>query len=205
VKLYSLKRLPFLQVCCALVAVLLSGCGDDHENQAYVFVVDYSASTAEIRQRQLGVMLAELENVSDDAHVVIYRMGSTTEEVFGGPLGDEGLDTITSTLMRDVSTSDPLGGTNFARMSQALQAFSKSYGGRGYVLRVLTDGANDFVADRDNLRAYKAAAAEVCADRRLSSIVFYGVKPGFRENVRAIWGSPPSRLDVLTQDQLIGQ
>jgi len=105
-----------------LMLVALIGCGPDHSGPAptYVYVVDYSGLTAAVRKQQLGQMLAELESAPDDTNVVIYRMGSETEEVFSGPLGDAGTDALVGTLKRDLMSSDSVKGTNFAKMASAL-------------------------------------------------------------------------------------
>lgn len=198
-------RLPIPHVLAALMIFFAAGCGSPGESLTYVYVVDYSGSTAGSRQQQLGVMLAELEGVPENTWVVVYRMGSDTQEVYSGPIGDTGLDSLTSMLTRDVALTDPVGGTDFAAMSEALVEFGNRFRGSQYHVRILTDGANDFAMDETNAKAYNAAAAKVAADERLTSLIFYGIEPGFRESLRATWGASSAPIEILTSDQMIGE
>ena len=145
-------------------------------------------------------MLAELESAPDDTNVVIYRMGSETEEVFSGPLGDAGTDSLIGTIKRDLMSSDSVKGTNFAKMANALLAFSKGFKGQSYKLRIMTDGGNDFT-DAASLRSYREAASQISSDKRLSSLDFYGVQPQFRQDIRSTFISAGSKLQILNQDQ----
>jgi hypothetical protein len=204
---FRLVRLPVPQFLFALLLLLLGGCASElpGHGPTYVFVIDYSKSTDDIRRQEVGVMLAELEDAPRDSTIIVFRMGYTTEEIYAGPLGDTGIDTLTSTVMREVSKSDPTPGTNFAEMAKALEAFGLSGRSDCYNLRILTDGANDFTDSKANVMEYGEAAAKVAENPHLSSLIFYGVKPGYREALRSIWGKAGSRLRILSQDQMIGE
>lgn len=189
-----------------LMLVALIGCGPDHSGPAptYVYVVDYSGSTAAGRKQQLGQMLAELESAPDDTNVVIYRMGSETEEVFSGPLGDAGTDALVGTLKRDLMGSDSVKGTNFAKMANALLAFSKRFKAESYRLRIMTDGGNYFT-DAASLHSYHEAASLLSSDKHLSSVVFYGVQPQFRRGIRDAFGNAGQKLQLLDQGQVTSE
>ena len=200
----NLARLPIPHIFLALFMLFGAGCGSPNAHPpTYVFVVDYSASTADIRRKELGAMLSELETVSDGATIVVYRMGFDTQEIYSGPIDDTAIDTVTTTLERDTTKSDPTLGTDFAKMAEALEAFTKRFNGYTCLVRVLTDGGNDFSGDQSNMKTYRQAAGAVCADKRIASLTFFGIKPGFREELRSVWGSAGSRLEVLGQDQLV--
>jgi hypothetical protein len=185
-----------------LIAVLSAGCGSDHTkpSSTYVYVIDYSKSTTNIRKQEIGQMLAELEAASDDTTVVIYRMGYETQEIFSGQLGDAGTDTLLGTLKRDVVTSDPVLGTNFAKMATALVAFSKDFKGSSYNLRIMTDGANDF-SDAKDVHIYHEGAATLAHDQRLQSLRIYGVLPEFRQEIRQAFGAAGAKLQIINEDQ----
>jgi len=189
-----------------LLLVAVFGCGPDHPGPAptYVFVIDYSASTEANRKQQLGQMITELESVPDDTNVVIYRMGSETEEVFAGSLSDAGTDAVVGVLKRTLLTSDSVKGTNFAKMAAALANFARRFKGQTYKIRVMTDGGNDF-KDANSLRAYRQAAMMVSMDRRLSSLVFCGIQPEFRQTIRSVFAAASDRLEILGQDQTFSE
>ena len=197
-------RLVLFTALC-VTSPWLMGCGHAKSGPTptYVYVIDYSGSTAATRKQQLGLMFAELESAPEETNVVIYRMGSDTQEIFSGPLGDSGTDTLIGPLKRDVLTSDAVRGTIFAKMTTALVAFSKTFTGTSYKLRVLTDGGNDYL-DAQSLKAYREGAITISRDKRMSSIIFYGVQPEFRQQIRTAFGSTGPKLQILSQDQIAG-
>jgi hypothetical protein len=195
----------FSQVLATSVAILLlSGCGSKTSGPplTYLYVIDYSKSTSAFRKQEVGQMLAELEAAPDNSNVVIYRMGFETEEIFSGQLGDAGTDSLIGTLNRDVVTSDPKNGTNFAKMTDALLSFSREFKGDHYKVRIMTDGANDF-SDLKNLKTYHANASLLALDSRISSLRFYGVEPAFRHDIRRAFGAAGCRLQIINQDQTL--
>lgn len=171
---------------------------------AYVYVVDWSGSTAPVRRRLLGAALAEQESLPAGARVVVYRMGSSTQEVYDGVLVGGGTDAVAAALARDALPSDAKGGTDFPRMAQALAAFSRSFAGRRLLVRVLTDGGDDRAGDRKAQETYRRAASALCADRRLADLAFVGVGPGFREAIRRAFGKAGARLRVLGPSEGLG-
>jgi hypothetical protein len=184
----------------------MAGCGTRVAGHppTLVYVIDYSESTATIRREQLGQMFAELESMADDDNVVIYRMGSETEEVFTGQLGDAGVDGIMETVKSDLVHSDPKRGTDFSRMALTLLAFSQTFSGKEYRLRIMTDGGNDAL-DAESIQAYHRAANLLTQDKRLASVVFYGVRPPYRRAVRTAFGAAGGRLQLLRKGQVIDQ
>jgi hypothetical protein len=187
---------------CIVMGILTAGCGSEHSKSAttYVYVIDYSKSTTNIRKQEIGQMLAELEAAPDDTTVVIYRMGYETQEIFSGQLGDAGTDTLLGTLQRDVVTNDPVLGTNFAKMATALVAFSKDFKGSSYNLRIMTDGANDF-DDAKDVHFYHEGTATLAHDQRLQSLRIYGVPPEFRQEIRQAFGAAGAKLQIINEDQ----
>lgn len=171
---------------------------------AYVYVADWSGSTAPIRRRLLGATLAEIESLPPGTRVMVYRMGSSTQEVYDGGLGESGTDALAAALARDALPSDPKRGTDFPRMTQALATFSRSFTGSRFLVRVLTDGGDDRAGDRKAQAEYRRAASELCADRRLAELAFVGVGPGFREGIRQAFGTAGARLRLLGPGEGLG-
>ena len=177
---------------------------DDNGRVAYAFVVDYSKSTEKSRRSELGLMVHELDEAPPGASVVVYRMGSKTQEIFSGVVGPETEDQIIQAAMLDLRESDPKTGTDFADMADALAHFCDGHPGQQLRLRVLTDGGNDFAGDAHRLHDYRAAANCISANRNLDSLVFQGVDPGYREAIRKVFGKAGSKLEIRTQGQLNG-
>jgi len=177
-----------LPVLAAAASMFLGGCARPRPEvpPTYVYVIDWSGSTAAVRRKQVGLMVQELESVPENAEVVIYRMGSETQEVFSGPLGDEGVDALVHTLKKDLLVTDAVEGTNFCKMAEALSGFSRRFKGTNYKLWIMTDGGND-ATDAASMRRLRREAEIITGDKRLSSITFYGVLPKYRRSIRQLF------------------
>ena len=182
-----------------ITLVLVAGCSGPEGESEYIYVIDRSDSTGGTRQNQIDSVVVELDSVPLGTHLTIYRMGSTTEEVYSDDLNDTGIEALKNTLMNDAKASDPVKGTNFNLMTQAVARRVASSKAKEIHIRLLTDGADDFTGDPKNQAAYEKAAKEVCSDKRVRSIVFAGVKPGFREAIRRNWGNSASPLQISSQ------
>jgi hypothetical protein len=162
-----------------------------------VYVVDWSGSTAPSRRRLLGAIVAEVEALPPGTRVVLYRMASETQETYDGDVSAGTVDGIAAALAADAQGSDGRDGTVFADMARALRAFSHSYSGGSFAVRVLTDGGDDNAAVPASAAAYRLEASRLCGDRRLADIAFYGVGPGFREGIRGAFSAAGPRLRIL--------
>lgn len=183
----------------ALIAsVCLAGCSGQPEGQIeYIYVLDRSASTGDTRQQQHDGLTAELDEIPLGSRIAILRMGSSTEEVYSDILTDSGIDAVIDALENDAKSSDPVRGTNFARMAEAVLGQVSASRAKEIHLRFLTDGADDFIGDPQNQSEYAKAAEAVCSDPRVKSMVFVGVKAGFREGVRSHWLSNSCCLQIM--------
>jgi hypothetical protein len=179
-------------------------CGERAPAYECLYVVDYSASTERERARQFGAILSDLESAPEGTEVRAYRMGSSTQEFYSGTIGDEGADPVAVALRQEALGSDPAKGTDFAEMAEAVAGFCRSFKGKELRVRVLTDGGDDYATDRKVRERYRKAAAEICADGRVSSIIFYGVRPRYRQDVRAAFSKAGNRLRVLDLGQAGG-
>lgn len=172
---------------------------------AYAYVVDRSGSTAAVRRRLLGTALAEIEGLPPGTRVVLFRMGSRTEEFYDGATGDAGADGIAARLAEGALPSDGEPGTDFPAMAKSLAAFSRAFAGRRLLVRVLTDGGDDRARDAAAQASYRRDAAALCADPRVAEVAFWGVRPGFHEGVRRAFGKAGTRLRILGPGQELGR
>ncbi len=204
------KALPVPRFLLGFMLVGAAGCGPSGARSlppadCYVYVVDWSGSTAEARRTLLGAVLAELEGVPEGTRVVAYRMGSDTQEIYDGTVGDEGVDGVASAFRRAALASDPVPGTDFPKMAAALLKFSRSFPARGYAVRVLTDGGDDRAWDPASSHAYRRDGAALCADPKLAEIAFVGVAPGYREGIRRAFGKAGAKLSILVRGQSLSE
>lgn len=181
-----------------IAAACLAGCSGQPEGQIeYIYALDRSISTDGNRQKQIDCLTAELDEIPLGSRIVILRFGSTAEEVYSDILTDSGTDTVIDTLENDAKASDPVRGTNFARMAEAVLRHISSSRAQEIHLRFLTDGADDFIGDPQNQSEYSKSAGAVCSDSRIKSMVFVGVKAGFREGVRSHWPSNSACIQII--------
>lgn len=191
-----------------LAALMLLSWGASRQSQnqdvAYVFVIDFSGSTQGFRRTELGLMLQDLDAAPQGASVVVYRMGSKTQEIFSGHVGEETADEIIQTAMRDLEASDPKAGTNFADMANGVATFCRLHPQQKLHIQVLTDGGDDFANDPKSVHMYREAAKSIASSKNLDSLIFQGVAPGYREGIRQAFASAGQKLQIWTLDE-VGQ
>lgn len=187
----------------SLPLLLSGGCGPKGGAPIlYAYVIDYSGSTAALREREIGAVLAGVEEAPEGSWATAYRMGRTTDEIFDGPVDESAEDALASAAKKAAGTSDPREGTSFRRMAEALAALTRRANGRRLRVLVLTDGGDDFASDPSEARGYRAAAGELARCPELESLEFWGVEPGSREAIRAAFGAAGPKLRILGRDEL---
>ena len=195
-------RLPAI-----VLATVCAGCNmssrSDGTSVSHAYVIDYSASAADQRQRQLGVIAAELESADPDTSVTVFRMGAETDEAFSGSLSGTSVDSLIGSLQKETARPDPRKGTSFAKMAEALCAYLQRQTGVVRV-EVLTDGGNDAL-DPESLRRYTQAVMAVASSPHLESISFIGVRPGLREALRRDWIRAGKKLKILALGQSVSE
>jgi hypothetical protein len=168
---------------------------------SYYLVFDKSGSAAPLQRKFLGAAVAELENISPDTKVTVMVMASETVEVYSDRIGDTGLQSIVKAVQDEFAKPDKKPGTNMALMMKWVADRTKA-DASDYSLRFYTDGADDFAEDPKSQKLYGEAAKSIRSDKHLKSIVFFGVKRGYREPLRSRFGS---NIRILTPDQLVNE
>lgn len=195
----STRNLIF--VITLVILFLIGGCSSTKtpsgSKTEYGFVLDWSASTANTRKKQIAQIFAELDQADPSANVRLYRMASMTQEIFSGKASDIGVDAVMKRADELSTKSDGNLGTDFAEMAEALERFERESDASNLKLRVLTDGQDDYANDPAHRAAYRSAATKVTSDPRLDSLVFEGVQPGFREPLREVFKNAGSKLQIL--------
>ena len=198
--------IPTAATIVVVAALTLGGWAAVHQanlpKSTLIIVDDYSASTESNRQRELGQIAVELEAAQPNTSVVLFRMGSTTEEIFAGLLDETSTETVVKTVKDETTRSDPKKGTNFAVMAEAVANYVDSCKADRIQVQILTDGGDDFKSDPANSRRYHKAADRICSDSRVASITFIGVQTGFREDLRSVWSKAGAKLRLLSASEV---
>jgi hypothetical protein len=169
-----------------------------------MLAVDYSGSTQDIR-RQLLSASHELATDLDarKSSLFLFRFGHTVEEIYSGVPDDE--DSFALILSRALNESDPMKGTQYPKMLQAL-ADRAAVAREGRIRIIIAgDGMNDFTGDKRLAKLYRAAAKSLASNPNVVSVRFWGVQIGAREEIRAIFKGYDSKLQFRSIDQSIAE
>jgi len=173
-------------------AVGQSGCQSQTDRPAaqikpifMVLTIDVSDSGAEadkLGYGQLAMSFIRTLDPSRDRLLVLRFDGETTE--IGSEVPTD-IDGYTFVLRDAILKPSKVADTRPAVMLEALTTTLSAYDTRGYDLqvKVLTDGGNDDRSSRmENL--YRKAVSKLTALPGLSSLDFWGVRDGLREDIR---------------------
>lgn len=199
-----MKLTTVLSVLAGAVAVgVMATVSMHHSRHSYYYVFDKSKSAFDLQQKALGAGIAEMEQLPPDTIVTVAVMDSETHEIYSGPLGDTGLQTIIAAVRSEFAKPSRKRGTDLGGMFAWV--CSKTQRDKNvHHVRIFTDGGDDYAKVRSNQVAYARAVKEFAGDVQLADVVIHGVRPGLREPLLARMIGLSSKLRILTPDQLIG-
>lgn len=212
-----LAALAALASLAALAALALAGCATSPPgggagptafsgkaiptaSRATLLAVDRSKSTEEIRS-QLLTTTFDIGTNFDSTHdtMRLYRFGRNIEEVYAGLPEDD--DAFASLLAKYMKDSDPALGTDYPRVFETLAAAAANAPQSEIRIVVVGDGLNDFANDPESEKCYREAVKRLAHNPHVKWVRFWGVGVGPREEIRSVFKSLGSRLQILSLDQ----
>ncbi|HVT13619.1 MAG TPA: hypothetical protein VHE55_15245 [Fimbriimonadaceae bacterium] len=164
-----------------------------------IIAVDVSKSTQYTRSQALSTVFDLAMGLDAKRYDLrIYRFSSKTEEVYTGVPDDE--DQFSIDLANALRPSDPTQGTNYPLMVETIAKVVAESTDGNVKIDVISDGGNDF-QDAASIKRYRKAATQLDNDPKVSSITFWGVEPGTREQLRNLFADTGTKLHLLNSGQ----
>ncbi|MBS1712988.1 MAG: hypothetical protein JST30_01490 [Armatimonadetes bacterium] len=167
--------------------------------------VDYSQSTEQIRSHLMSMSFDIGTNFDPQVDSLrLFRFGHNVEEVWDSnqqssvDLDDDAFALI---LAQNLKKSDPIGGTDYATMLDAMADAAETTPEPLVRVVVCGDGWNDFKGDREHDTRYRAAAERLAKNPKVKLVRLWGVSTGTREEIRSVLKPLGARVQVMSLDQ----
>lgn len=185
-----------------LAALVLAcvGCnqGSPAGKTAVHYILDGSGSVAMTTDQEIAAMVIEMESAPVDAEITVSVMASKTIEIFSGSLANTEPYEIARIARSALASPDPAKGTDLSAMAVAVYNWTTRTDAKVLKIRVMTDGGDDFAKDPKRAKEYSHFASKIVKDKRVASVIFHGVKIGYREPIRAHFGELGAKLKILS-------
>jgi len=184
----------------ALLVIANAGCNQSGQSQktAIHYVLDGSGSVAATTDQEIAAMVIEIESAPVDAEITVSVMASKTIEIFSGSLANTEPYEIARIARSALASPDPVKGTDLSAMAVAVYNWTTRTDAKVLKVRVMSDGGDDFAKDPKRAKAYTYVASKIVKDKRVASLIFHGVKVGYREPIRAHFGELGPKLKILS-------
>jgi uncharacterized protein with von Willebrand factor type A (vWA) domain len=181
-------------------ATAFSGSSAPVPTRLTLLAVDRSKSTENIRG-QLLTTAFDIGTGFDRAHdsFRMYHFGNSIEEVYSQLPEDD--DAFALLLVQEVKESDPVPGTDYPRVVEAMATTAEEATESEVRLVIVGDGLNDYATDPQFAQRYRSAAERLSRNPRLKWVRFWGVDVGTREEIRAVFKPLGRKLQILSLDQ----
>lgn len=188
-----------------LVVLVMSGAacnqGNPSAKTATHYILDGSGSVAMTTDQEIAAMMIEMESAPVDAEITVSVMASKTIEIFSGSLANIEPFEIARIARSALASPDPVKGTDLSAMAVAIYGWTTRTDAKVLKIRVMTDGGDDFAKDPKRAKTYSYVASKIVKDKRVASMVFHGVKVGYREPIRSHFGGLGSKLKILSSGE----
>lgn len=184
----------------ALLMMAGAACNQSGHSQkmAIHYVLDGSGSASETTDQEIAAMVIEMESAPLDADITVSVMASKTIEIFSGSLAQTEPIEIARIARSALASPDPVKGTDLSAMAVAVYKWTTRTDAKVLKVRVMSDGGDDFGKDPKRAKAYSYVASKIVKDKRVASMIFHGVKVGYREPIRAHFGELGAKLKILS-------
>jgi len=211
-----MKYTNLILASVVLASALATGCGSTSaatstpkhakkQGCETLLATDYSQSTDQIRSRLMSKSFDIGTNFDPQVDSLrLFRFGHNVEEVWDSnqqSSADLDDDAFAMILAQNLKSSDPIGGTDYAMMLEAMAQAAESTPAPVIRVVVCGDGWNDFKGDPAHDARYRAAADRLAKNHRVKLLRMWGVSTGTREEIRSVLKPLGTRVQVMSLDQ----